>query len=435
MSIEQRTMRKVTWRLIPFLFLLFIVNYLDRVNVGFAALKMNADLGFSAASYGFGAGVFFVGYFLFEVPSNLILERVGARFWITRITVTWGIVSTAMALVDGPTTFYVLRFLLGVAEAGFLPGIILYLTYWFPSEYRGRAIAMFMTSTAIAIVIGAPISGALLSLDGVWGLRGWQWMFILEGSPSIVLGIATFFYLADKPEEARWLAPDEKAWIESKLDAELGRNQKHASFLAAVCDIRVLSITAICFCLLTSVWGVLLWLPQVIRGLGNLTAFQVGILTAIPYVFAALVMVIWARRSDRMQERKWHYIVAALVGVIGLLASAHAPSSAWAFIAICVTATGIWSTFGVFWTIPTNFLSGTAAAGGIAFVNSFGNLGGFTGPFLVGWVRDSTQSFSTSLTVLAGVLFLSCIIAATLRVSEATDGRSAAPAKQASQTP
>ncbi len=410
------TLRKVSRRLIPFAMLLFVINYLDRVNIGFAALQMNKDLGFSPAVYGLGAGIFFIGYFLFEVPSNLILHRVGARRWLARIMVSWGVISTATAWVSGETTFYVMRFLLGVAEAGFFPGIILYFSYWFPARERAKAVAIFMTATAISNIIGAPLSTALLALDGIAGLRGWQAMLVLEGLPAIVVGFAVLAYLTDRPEAAHWLSPEEKQWLAARLEAERVAKERQSPMTAlrGLSDPRVLAIAALCFCLVSGNFGVVFWLPQIIKSFGGLSNLEVGGLTAVPYLLAVIAMIWWGRRSDRTGERKWHLAGAALAGALGLAASAAAPSATLSFAALCLAAVGIWSMFGVFWALPGDFLSGTAAASGFALINSIGALGGFTGPSLVGFVRERSGTFSASLLVLAGFVLGAAIISALL---------------------
>jgi MFS transporter, ACS family, tartrate transporter len=422
---EARIMKKVTRRLIPLMFALCVANYLDRVNVGFASLEMNRDLGLSASAYGLGAGIFFLGYFLFEVPSNLILQRIGARYWITRIAVTWGLVSAATALVSDARSFYALRFLLGLTEAGFLPGIILYMTYWFPEHYRGRAVAMFMTSTAASIVVGAPISGLLLGLDGFAGLRGWQWLFVLEGVPSILLGLMTFFYLDDRPNQAAWLEDKERDWLVSTLEAEHQDKARdgHTSMWKAFADWRVAALTAIVFCLISTTFGVVMWIAQIVKEFGHLTSLEIGLLSAVPYIFAMVAMVFWGRRSDRLQERRWHFASAAFAGALGLAMCSCASDPVTKFLALCVTACGLWSTFGVFWTLPTTFLTGSAAAGGIAFINSFGNLGGFVGPFLVGWIKQTTQSFGPAFALLAALLGLAAIIALLLPAPKVTESK------------
>jgi D-galactonate transporter len=416
---QNRTPAKVARRLIPFCILLFVVNYLDRVNIGFAALQMNQDLGFNATAYGLGAGIFFLGYFLFEIPSNLILEKVGARRWLSRIAVTWGVVSVATAWVHSEAAFYVMRFLLGVTEAGLLPGLLLYLSYWFPAAERGRALAVFMTATAISNVIGAPLSTSLLSLDGLFGFRGWQILFILEGLPSIVMGFLVLRFLTDQPDKAAWLEEDERLWLARTLAAE--RTAREAlgphDLRGGLTDPRVLMITLLCFFLVSGNFGVVFWLPQIIKSLGDLTNMQVGLVTAVPYLLAAFAMVWWGHRSDRVADRKWHLAGAAVVGAVGLAASAWFANPYLSFVALCVSAVGIWSMFGVFWAIPADFLSGTAAAGGFALINSVGNLGGFTGPFLVGLIRDRTGSFSAPLLVLSGFVFAAAVLAASLRVN------------------
>jgi MFS transporter, ACS family, tartrate transporter len=416
-DISARTLRKIERRLIYFCMLLFILNYVDRLNVGFAALQMNKDLGFSPTVYGIGAGIFFFGYFVFEIPSNLILEKVGARIWLARIAITWGIISAAMAFVQGVTSFYVVRFLLGFAEAGLLPGIMLYFSYWFPMRERAKALALFMTATAISNIVGAPLSSWLIGFDGVFGLRGWQLMFVLEGIPSVLIGIAALFYLVDRPAQASWLAEDEKAWLHRELAAETAAKEQasgHMTLRMGLTSPRVLLITLLCFFLVSGNFGVVFWMPQIIKGLGNLTIMQVGLLTMIPYAAAVVAMVWWGRRSDRTGDRKWHLAIAAVVGAVGLAVSAVPDNPVLSFVALCVAAAGIWSMFGVFWAVPADFLSGTAAAGGFALINSFGTLGGFLGPFLVGFVKQHTGSFTGSLLVLAGFTLMAAVISATL---------------------
>jgi len=418
-ELETRTVGKVSRRLIPFCMLLFIFNYLDRVNIGFAALQMNKELGFSSTAYGLGAGMFFIGYFFFEVPSNLILERVGARLWIARIAITWGIISTGMAWVYDETSFYVMRFLLGVAEAGLLPGILLYFSYWFPARERAKALAFFMTATAISNIIGAPLSTGLLGLDGLYGFHGWQLLFIFEGVPSIIMGFVVLRYLTNKPEQATWLAQDEKVWLARVQSAEHMAMEKASGRMTlrlGLTNPRVLLIAALCFFLVTGNFGVVFWLPQIIKAFGGLNNMQVGLLSAIPYILAASTMVWWGRHSDRTGDRKWHLAIAALVGSAGLAASAVSIDPMLSFLALCVAAIGIWSMFGVFWAVPADLLSGVAAAGGFALINSIGTLGGFAGPFLVGFVRDRTGTFSASLLVLSAFMLVAALLAAMLRL-------------------
>ena len=417
-AVGRATLTKVTRRLIPFMFLLYIVAFLDRVNVGFAALQMNEDLGFSEAVYGLGAGIFFVGYFLFEVPSNLILERIGARVWIARIMITWGIISMAMFLVQGPVSFYVLRFLLGIAEAGFFPGMILYLTYWFPARERARGVALFMTAVPIAGVIGSPLSGALLTLDGLVGLAGWQILFLVEGLPAVILGFVVLFYLPDGPNDARWLDPEERGWLQEVLEREDRIKANHGEYTArqALTNGRVWLLCAIYFGIVTSLYGVTLWLPLIIEDFSGLGEFGVGLLGAVPYVAGAVGMVLFARRSDATGERRWHVAVAAFIASAGLVLTGLVGTvPALEMAALTLAALGIYSTLATFWSLPTAFLSGTAAAAGIALVNSFGNLGGFVGPYVVGRLSDTTGSYYTGLLLLAALVLVAGLLTLAVR--------------------
>ncbi len=400
---EPRLLRKISLRLIPFMFLMYIVAYLDRVNVSFAALQMNEVLGFSPAVYSFGAGIFFIAYFIFEVPSNLIMHRVGARIWMTRIMITWGIISSAMMFVKGPASFYALRFLLGVAEAGFFPGMILYLTYWFPRDARGRAVAHFMTATAIAGVIGSPISGLLLELNGAFGLDGWQWLFLIEGIPSILLGVITFIYLPDGPAKAGWLDAGEKQWISDRLEGERRETAAygHHSTGAAMRSGRVWTFAAIYFAIIMSFYGITFWLPQIIKAFSGTSNVAVGFLSALPYLAAAIGMVVLSRSSDLRKERRWHVALSSITGGLGLMAAGMAPSPAVELAALALAAAGIWGTLGPFWALSSESLAGTGAAAGIALINSVGNLAGFLGPYMVGWVRTTTDSFAWALITLA----------------------------------
>ena len=393
-------------RLIPFLFLLYVVAYLDRVNVGFAALEMNHDLGFSAAVYGLGSGIFFISYTLLEVPSNLMLARVGARRWIARIMLTWGLVSVGMAFAHDTFTFYVLRFLLGAAEAGFFPGIIYYLTQWFPARERAKAVALFMTGTAIAGVVGGPISSGLLLLDGTAGLHGWQWLFVVEGIPAILLAPVVWRRLDDRPETAAWLSAPERAWLTSTLAAEARhRDGTRHELRGALASGRLWALAAIYFCIVLAFYGVSFWLPQILQQLSHYPSPVVALISAVPYVVAAIGMVLIGARSDRTGERRWHVAVPALVGAAGFAAAASVPPSvALSLTALSVAALGIWGALGPFWSLPTAFLRGRAAAGGVALVNAVGNIGGFVGPTLVGYARDATGSFATGLWVLAAGL-------------------------------
>jgi MFS transporter, ACS family, tartrate transporter len=401
-EVETSTIRAISVRLIPFLVLAYFFSYLDRVNLGFAALTMNAELKFSPQVFAIGAGIFFIGYFIFEVPSNLALERFGASKWIARIMVTWGVISALMALVSGVWSFYGLRFLLGVAEAGFFPGIILYLTYWFPAEYRARFLAAFAIAVPVSTVIGAPVSGLLLGLDGAMGLKGWQWLFVIEGVPSVLLGIVTWFYLTDRPEHATWLTAEQKAWLAAKLKAETAAKQaaSHLTLGQALASPKVIMLSLIYFCFVAALYGMQFWLPQIVKAFG-LTNAQTGFVTAIPYLFGTVAMIIWARHSDATRERVMHVGLPFILTAVALAVSSYIADPAMTMVVLSVAAIGIFSIFGVFWTLPTAWLSGTAAAGAIALINSIGNLAGFGGPYLIGWIKDSTGSTADGLLALA----------------------------------
>ncbi|HZL34466.1 MAG TPA: MFS transporter [Tepidisphaeraceae bacterium] len=407
---------KIAWRLLPFLFLLYVVSYLDRVNVSFAELQMRHDLagqGFTARAYGLGGGIFFIGYFLFEIPSNLILQHVGARAWICRIMVTWGIISACMMFVSGPRSFFAIRFLLGLAEAGFFPGVILYLTYWFPASRRAKAVALFMTATAASGVFGSLVSSALLGFEGVGGLHGWQWLFLAEGIPAVLLGGVVLMVLPNGPVEAKWLNDAQRARLGELLADDAASAGHHraghhraAGWGDALVDGRVWLLTGVYFCLALGLYCVSLWVPQLIQqAWPGHSARQVSLMTAIPYGAAALGMVGVGLHSDHTGERRWHVAISLLVGAIGAIISAlvhHRPPLAVA--AFSLTALGIWSAFGPFWSLPPNFLAGAAAAAGIALVNSVGNLGGFVGPAIFGFVKQSTGGFAGALWALAAVL-------------------------------
>jgi ACS family tartrate transporter-like MFS transporter len=401
-ELERSTIRTVSWRLIPFLVLAYFFSYLDRVNLGFAALTMNAELKFSPTIFAWGAGIFFFGYFIFEVPSNLALEKFGASRWIARIMVTWGIISALMATVSGEWSFYGLRFLLGVAEAGFFPGIILYLTYWYPAEYRARFLAAFAIAVPVSTVIGAPVSGLLLGLDGAMGLKGWQWLFIIEGVPSILLGVVTWFYLTDRPEHAAWLSAEQKTWLAAKLNAEVAAKQagKHMTLGEALSSPKVILLSLVYFGFVSALYGMQFWLPQIVKAFG-LTNAQTGFVTAIPYLFGTIAMILWARHSDASRERVAHVGAPLLLTALSLAASSYISDPTMTMVVLSVAAIGVFCTFGVFWTLPTAWLSGTAAAGAIALINSIGNLAGFGGPYLIGWVKETTGNTSTGLLVLA----------------------------------
>ena len=418
--IAESALRKVRWRLIPFLFLLYIVAYLDRVNVGFAAIDMNRDLGFSAAVYGMGSGVFFLSYTLLEVPSNLMLTRFGPRLWIARIMFTWGVFSTAMIFVNGAVAFYVLRFLLGAAEAGFFPGIIFYLTHWFPARERARAVGLFMTATAMAGVIGAPISSALLQFDGVFGLKGWQWLFLIEGLPAILLVPVVLMTMTERPADATWLTTDERDWLSREMAVEQAQTaHAHVTLRGALLSARLWVVSVPYLCIVIAFYGVSFWLPQIVQANSGLGSATVVLLSAIPYVAATIGLVVVGASSDRYAERRWHVAVPCLIGAAGFVLTVIAPQTlAVALAALSIAAFGIWGTLGPFWTLPTAFLRGTAAAGGIALVNSVGNVGGFIGPILVGWIRESTGQFAPGLLTLAGILVLGAVVVVTMPRSQ-----------------
>lgn len=403
---------KATRRLIPFLGLCYAVNFLDRVNVGFAALAMNQDLGFSPSIFGAGAGIFFVGYILCEIPSNLALQKFGARIWIARIMISWGIVATAMALVAGETSFYAMRFLLGVAEAGFFPGIILYLTYWFPARERARIVSLFMAAVPLATVVGGPVSGALLELHGLGGLKGWQWLFIVEGLPAIVLGVVALGFLDDRPETAGWLSVEERQALAATLDAEAKatREMGYHALGQALTRPRVLALGLLYFCLVVGLYGIGFWMPQVIQAFG-LTPLRIGFLTAIPYLFAAIAMVLWGARSDRTGERIWHVALPLFLAAFAFAWSAFTGPLWLTMVALSLATIGIYGAIGTFWSLPTAILTGTGAAAGLALVNSMGNLGGLAGPSMVGVIREATGSFAAALLFLAGSLGAGAVIA------------------------
>jgi ACS family tartrate transporter-like MFS transporter len=407
---------KARRKLIPFLFVLYLVAYLDRINVGFASLQMNRELGLSESVFGLGAGLFFLGYSIFEVPSNLILARVGARRWIARIMISWGIAAMAMTAVRGAASFFAIRFMLGLAEAGFFPGVILYLTFWFPAREQARAVAQFMTATALAGVIAGPISGALLELHGLAGLSGWQWLFILEGLPAVVLGVLVLRYLPDGPKNADWLEVGERDALLSLLedDRRHGTQKRQRSFVEAISNSTVWILSLVYFAIVFGLYGVTFWLPQIIRSFGNRSDFGIGLLSAIPFVGAAIAMVLVGRASDLSGERRWHLAVCAAVGAAGLVLASMTRSPALSLGALSIAAVGIWGTFGPFWAMPPEFLSGTAAAGSIALVNSIGNLGGFAGPYLVGMVKQATHSFAGGMLLMAASLVAGGVLALTL---------------------
>jgi D-galactonate transporter len=414
---------KISRKLIPFLMLCYFVAYLDRVNVGFAALTMNKDLGFTAEMFGFGAGIFFFGYFIFEVPSNLLLEKFGARMWIARIMISWGVVSTGMAFIAGPHSFYIMRFLLGVAEAGFFPGIILYLTYWFTAAERARWIGLFMAAIPLSSVIGGPVSGLILDhLNGAAGLKGWQWLFIVEGIPSILVGFLVLGYLLDRPDDASWLDPAERDALQAKLAAEARNREavRHYSLKDALTNPRVLALSLVYFGLVSGNYGLGYWLPTIVKGVATTMALDattgitmnslVGYLVAVPYALAVIGMIWWTKRSDIAGERTWHVAGPAIVGGLALAAAAYVTHPALAALAVTICAIATYAALPTFWALPTAFLTGTAAAGGIALINSIGNIGGFAGPYAVGWLKDATGGTTAGLVALAACYVMAGVV-------------------------
>jgi ACS family tartrate transporter-like MFS transporter len=411
-------LRKAAWRLIPLLGVLYFFAFLDRVNVGFAALTMNADLGLSSAAFGLGAGIFFIGYTAFEIPSNVLLERFGARVWIARIMLSWGVLSAAMAFVQGPTSFYVVRFLLGVAEAGFFPGIIYYLTCWFPARDRARIIALFMIALPLSSVIGAPISTALLGIQAA-GLHGWQWMFLLEAIPTIVLGFAVLWLLPDRPGDVAWLTRKEKVWLGSQLAIDATEHGEHThSLKQALLLPRVWRYGLVYFCVLVGLYGFSFWLPQIIASLGTLSNLQVGAVTTIPYALACVALVLWGRHSDATGERVWHVALPPMLAALALAAGGWLTAPVAAFGGLCLAAIGIYAGLPAFWALASRGLQGAAAAGAIALINSLGNIGGFLGPFAIGMVKERTGSFTLSMLFIASCLAVGAGIVVWERVHE-----------------
>jgi len=415
-STEARTYAKVTARLVPFLFICYLAAYLDRVNVGFAKLQMLNELKFSETIYGLGAGIFFLGYVLFEVPSNIILHRVGARLWIARIMITWGLISGAMAFVGSPTSFYFLRFLLGAAEAGFIPGILLYLTYWFPADRRGRITAIFLAAIPMASVIGGPISGWILSsLSGAHGLSGWQWLFIMETIPTLVLGIIILFYLDDRVEEAKWLNDEEKKIVATNIAKDQQGKEDYSQLSYAFKSGRVWLLGLIYVCIASGIYVVSFWVPTIIKQTGVADPLYIGFLTAIPYLVAMIAMIVVNHHADKMRERRWHTVIPTILTGVGLVVTALAiHNTLVAMIGLTIAAASASTSQSSFWTVPANLLAGAAAAAGIALINSIGNIGGFVSTFVVGWMTDLTHSTSASLYLFAGFLVLAGLLLLTI---------------------
>jgi len=412
------TRRQVVWRLIPFLILLYVIAYLDRVNVSYAKLQMSEDLKFSEAVYGFGAGVFFIGYFLLEIPGTLIVERWSARLWISRIMISWGIVAVLMGFIETKMQFYVLRFLLGLAEAGFYPGIIVYLSHWFPKRDRAKAVALFMIGSPVASILGGPVSGAIMEYVHWGGLAGWRWVFILEAVPAVVCGLIVPFYLTDRPEQARWLGAAEKEWLIAELAREKASTPGHAghNYWKVVKEPGVLLLTAIYFFGITGLYGFTLWLPTLLKSFSGRSTFEVGLLSAIPFLAALGVMLAAGWSSDRRQERIWHTAIplsVASVAFVGSVLTQDRPIVSFAL--LCVVGAGCWAFIPCFWALPTALLTGASAAVAVGLINSFGNLGGFVGPYAVGFLKDRTGTFMGGVLFLAGSLLLASFCVLLLR--------------------
>jgi MFS transporter, ACS family, tartrate transporter len=415
-AVETATMRRVSWRLMPFLTIAYLLCYIDRVNVGFAALQMNKAVGIDPKTYGLGAGIFFLGYFILEVPSNLALERFGARTWIARIMLTWGAVSAAFALIGGPTSFLVLRFLLGAAEAGFFPGVILYLTYWYPAEYRAKIVGIFMVAIPVAGLIGSPISGAVLGMDGWLGLGGWQWIFILEAIPTLLLGMAAFIWLTDRPEHATWLKHEHKSWLTAKLDGERHRTPRveHMSVWRVLTNKHVLIMALIYAGAAGASTSLALWMPQIVKSYG-LTNFQTGLANAVPFGIAAVWMILWGRSSDRSGERVWHNALPLAWMVLAMLGTFYVADNLWATIALLtLVAAGTYASKGPFWALSSEWLGSSIAAAGLAQINALGNLSGFFFNYMIGWIKDETGSFPMALMPIAAVATVGTICILTL---------------------
>ncbi len=419
-EIESATIKRVYWRLIPLIFAMMFFNYLDRINIGFASLQMNQDLGFTPAVFGFAGSIFFFGYMLLEVPSNLLLHRLGARRWIARILITWGAVAAATAFVFNDWSFYILRFGLGVMEAGFLPGIAVYLTNWFPERYRARAVGGYIIAGSVAAILGGPISTTIMTyVNGPAGLQGWQWMFLLEGIPAILLGLLTLTLLTERPADASWLAPAQRDWLETELAAERAKlgDAKHPSLLLVLGDIRVWSLACLFGCALVGIYGLFLWLPQIVKSLGNLSNIEVGFLSAGPPLLSVLGTIIISRSSDRTGDRKHHLAFVYGMSALAITGSAFAPSPVIAYLLLCVTGLFIFAGNPLFWSLAASFRTGAAGAATIALINTIAQFGGLVGPWTIGLVRNYTGDFHLALLTIAGFLVISVVIALTMRVT------------------
>lgn len=415
---EQITLKKITWRIVPFVMFAYFIAFFDRINIGFSALTMNQDLGFSSTVFGIGAGMFFIGYFLTDVPSNVILQKVGPRIWLARIMVSWGLIAACMIFVKTATGFYILRFFLGVAEAGFFSGIILYLSTWFPIKRRAQVIAFFMAAAPISGMLGSPLAGMILSMHGAFGLKGWQLMFSLDACAAILLGIFTFFYLNDRPEKNHWLSQTETQWLTSTLAEENKEktDQAKTSVWKGLTDTRVLTLAVVYFGTSSGLYSLNIWSPQFIKSFG-LTTFQIGFINAIPAALAIIAMIFWAKHSDKTKERTWHVVIACLLACCGFVLAGSVNSLPLAIFALVLANIGISSCKPPLWSIPSSFLKGPAAAAGLAAINSIGNLGGFAGPAMIGWLKETTGGFALPLYCVAGMLVVSALLTLSIEVS------------------
>jgi MFS transporter, ACS family, tartrate transporter len=411
---KELVFRKISLRLLPLLILAFVISYIDRTNVGFAALTMNRDLGLSAFEFGWGAGILFFGYCFFEIPSNMALYHYGASRWIARIMITWGVIAAGTAWVNGPYSFYAMRFALGVAEAGFTPGVMFFFVAWFPVEYRSRVLALFQMSVPLASLISGPLSSAILQLDGAWGFAGWQWIFVVEGVPALLLGVVVLFVLADSPQQAKWLSAEEKQLVVTILEAEK-RDRPVRNFWAAMSDPRVLILAGIQFGFTIGSYAVGIWLPLILKG-HALSNTAIGLVAAVPYLFGCIATVLWSWHVDKTGKRIGNLAIACLVGAAGLLVSIATDSLAMALVGLSIALVGITSARGIFWSIPPRFLTGIGAAAGLAFINSVGTFGGFVGPVTMGWLKDLTGSFNAGLAAMAGLIVLSALLTLVLRL-------------------
>lgn len=420
-SLEKKTIRKVTWRIIPFVFICYIISYIDRANLGYAALEMNKDIALSSEVFGFASGIFFIGYFLFEVPSNVMMQRFGARVWIARILVTWGILAVLTGFVQSATHLYILRFLLGVAEAGFFPGIIMYFTFWFRSKEQATTIALFTAAIPVSYIIGAPLSTWIMDYINWMDIAGWRWMFILEGLPAVILGVVTYFYLTERPENAKWLDATEKEWLigELKKDRESRKNVKHLGIMKAMANPKVLFLSFIYFVYQTGSLGVGYWMPQIIKGFSDtLTNMQIGLIATIPYIGATIGMIFWSRRSDSKGERRLHSAIPLLLAAIGLVGAGLTSNPYVAIVLITISLTGMYSFKAPFWALPSLFLTQSTAAIAIAAINSVGNLGGFVGPYAIGIIKGATGDTKVGLLFLSALLLISFLMVLFMKIDD-----------------